>query len=91
METNPWKRFLFFLNQSGTKNISVFGTFYIDVHNECLARNEFASYAEAYRVVSEFIKKYNNRRPHSSLKYHTPAEAYTLIKQNLLKIKEIRA
>ncbi len=61
------------------------------LEDECLARNDFASYADAYRVVSEFIKKYNNRRLHSSLKYHTPAEAYTLIKQNLLKIKEIRA
>lgn len=60
------------------------------LEDECLARNEFASYAEAYRVVSEFIKKYNNRRIHSSLKYHTPAEAYILIKQNLLNIKEIR-
>jgi putative transposase len=61
------------------------------LEDECFARHEFSSYGEAYQVVSEFIRNYNNRRIHSSLKYHTPAEAFTLLQQNRLNIKEIRA
>jgi putative transposase len=61
------------------------------LEDECLGRQEFASYAEAYRVVSEFMRDYNTRRIHGSLKYHTPAEAYLLLRQDRLQIKEIRA
>jgi len=61
------------------------------LEDECLSRHEFRSYAEAYEAVSEFIKKYNTIRIHSSLKYRTPAEAYRLARQNMLQIKEVRA
>ena len=45
------------------------------------------SYAEAYETVSEFIKSYNNIRIHSSLKYHTPAEAYKLLQQKWFRVR----
>lgn len=61
------------------------------LENECLRRQEFHTYAEAYGEVSEFIGRYNTRRIHSSLRYHTPAEAYNLLRQNRLQIKEIHA
>lgn len=61
------------------------------LEDECLSRHEFRTYAEAYSLVSDFIRHYNTRRIHSSLRYHTPVEAYSLLKQNQLLIKEIRA
>lgn len=60
------------------------------LQGECLSRYEFQSYAEAYDTVSQFIKNYNAVRLHSSLKYHTPNEAYQLLQQNVLKIKPVR-
>jgi len=60
------------------------------LENECLSRHEFQSYAEAYETVSKFIKKYNTVRIHSSLKYHTPDEAYRLLQQNALTLKPVR-
>lgn len=60
------------------------------LEEECLSKYEFESYAEAYDTVSQFIKDYNKIRIHSSLKYHTPAEAYQLLQQNALSIKPVR-
>lgn len=60
------------------------------LEDECLRRNEFATYAEAYQTVSLFIKRYNNKRIHSSLKYMTPAAAYRLALQNQLTIKDVK-
>lgn len=60
------------------------------LEGECLSGYEFQSYAQAYDTVSLFIKGYNAKRIHSSLNYHTPAEAYQLLQQNLLKIKPVR-
>lgn len=60
------------------------------LENECLSRYEFQSYAEAYDTVSKFIKNYNTVRIHSSLKYHTPAEAYQLLRQEALIINPVR-
>ena len=60
------------------------------LEEECLSRYEFQSYAEAYDTVSQFIKNYNAVRLHSSLKYHTPNEAYQLLQQNALSIKPVR-
>ncbi|AVX21727.1 Integrase core domain-containing protein [Carboxydocella sporoproducens DSM 16521] len=41
---------------------------------ECLSLYEFQTYAEAYKVVSDFIKFYNEERIHSGLNYLSPAE-----------------
>lgn len=60
------------------------------LEGECLSKHEFQSYAEAYDTVSQFIKDYNAVRIHSSLKYHTPNEAYRLLQQKSLKIKSVR-
>jgi putative transposase len=50
--------------------------------DECIGVYEFNSYKDAYNEVSRFMKRYNNNRIHSSLKYKTPNEFYT---QNLGK------
>jgi len=39
------------------------------LEEECLSRHEFASYAEAYATVVDFIRFYNENRIHSATKY----------------------
>ena len=41
---------------------------------ECLARQEFMTYAEAYRVVTQWIHHYNTIRIHRRLDYRSPRE-----------------
>ena len=57
-------------------------SFHSIFEEECLSRYEFSSYAEAYKAVTDFMRHYNSRRIHSSLKYHTPDEFYSLLLQN---------
>jgi putative transposase len=42
--------------------------------DECLNEHWFASLAEARFLINSWRRDYNKRRPHSSLKYQTPAE-----------------
>jgi putative transposase len=41
---------------------------------ECLLRNEFVDYQEAYRVVTEYLSFYNERRMHGSLYDRSPEQ-----------------
>lgn len=46
------------------------------------------SYAEAYKIVNEFMEFYNNRRLHSSLRFMAPHEFYNLyFEENLTNIQ----
>lgn len=49
-------------------------SFHASLERDRLGRYEFANYAEAYTVVSEYIDFYNKRRIHSSLYNLSPAE-----------------
>lgn len=49
-------------------------SFHASLERDRLDRYEFANYAEAYIVVSDYIDFYNKRRIHSSLYYLSPAE-----------------
>ena len=60
------------------------------LEEECLSKYVFQSYSEAYDTVSQFIKNYNTVRIHSSLKYHTPNEAFRLLQQQCLEIQPVR-
>jgi len=42
--------------------------------DECLQREWFSSLLDAHVVIEDWRLHYNTRRPHSSLKYKTPAE-----------------
>src|SRR5947207_2981663 len=42
--------------------------------DELLNREEFATLKEAKVLVEDYRREYNNRRPHSSLGYRTPAK-----------------
>ena len=46
--------------------------------DECIGIYEFESYRDAYAEVSSFMKRYNNLRLHSSLKYMSPNEFYSI-------------
>jgi putative transposase len=60
------------------------------LEDECLARYEFMSYAEAYQVVTEFIRFYNERRIHSSICDLAPQEFYALQIERKFVIREVR-
>jgi putative transposase len=40
--------------------------------------NQYSNSQEAYEGIQKYIEFYNNRRPHSSLNYYTPAEVYKI-------------
>ncbi|QRF23535.1 transposase [Alicyclobacillus sp. TC] len=44
------------------------------LEDESLSMYEFDSYAEAYKALEEFVRRYNTRRLHSSLHYLSPEE-----------------
>ncbi|MBP1155396.1 putative transposase [Paenibacillus sp. PvR098] len=60
------------------------------LQDECLARQDFASYSEAYEAVTEFIRFYNERRIHSSIRDLSPADFYEKNKIQPIPIKEVR-
>lgn len=51
-------------------------SFHAILEDECYSRNEFRDFAEAYRVITEYMDYYNTRRRHSSIKYMAPEEFY---------------
>lgn len=65
-------------------------SFHCIFEEECLSRYEFSSYAEAYEIVVEFMKHYNSRRIHSSLKYRTPDECYLLLQIQAFQLEQVR-
>jgi len=50
------------------------------LEEECLSINEFSTFAEAYKTVNEFIRRYNTKRIYSSTKYMPPAEYFEYLK-----------
>ncbi|MBE0068267.1 MULTISPECIES: integrase core domain-containing protein [Clostridia] len=51
-------------------------SFHRILQDECIGVYEFQSYKDAYIEISRFMKRYNNNRIHSSLKYKTPNDFY---------------
>ena len=45
---------------------------------QCVHRHRFATQQHASRVIEEWIRFYNTRRPHQALGMKTPAMAYAL-------------
>ena len=42
--------------------------------NECLNQNWFKDLAEARRIIDDYRHHFNNKRPHSSLRYKSPID-----------------
>lgn len=65
--------------------------FHSILESDCLSRHEFANFAEAYKTVADFMRKYNTVRIHSGVRYMTPDECYQAFLRNSMKLKPIRA
>lgn len=64
-------------NRTPNKNAHI-ESFHRILQDECIGVYEFESYKDAYAEISRFMKRYNNLRLHSSLKYMAPNEFYML-------------
>lgn len=60
------------------------------LEDDCLARHEFESYEDAYRVVTVFMRFYNEQRIHSSIDYLAPSDFYSEHIANGLTTREVR-
>lgn len=49
-------------------------SFHSRFRDECLNQEAFFSVREAAVIIEQYRRSYNEARPHSSLRYHTPAE-----------------
>lgn len=49
-------------------------SFHDKLRDECLNREVFGSLTEASVIIGQWRREYNEYRPHSSLRYHTPVE-----------------
>ena len=54
-------------------------SFHSIIERDCYAKNEFNSYTEAHKTVTEFIDFYVNRYLHGSLKDMPPAEFHKIV------------
>lgn len=61
--------------------------FWRSIKYEAIHLNEFDNYGELYLGVRNYIDFYNQKRPHQSLKYKTPAMIY----QNKLNLRNNKA
>ncbi len=66
-------------------------SFHSILESECYSRNEFNSFMEVYSIVSEYMKYYNERRRHGSIKYMAPNEFYKAFMNDNIKIESFSA
>lgn len=64
-------------------------SFHSVLERECFAPNEFVTFQQAFDTVDEYIKFYNERRYHGSLKDDTPKEYYQKWLQGQVQPKEL--
>jgi putative transposase len=65
---------LFFIDPGKPVQNAYIESFNGRFRDECLNLHWFTSLAEARRIIETWCVDYNERRPHSSLGYRTPAE-----------------
>jgi len=66
-------------------------SFHSILEDECYSRNEFSSFTDAYRVISEYMDYYNNRRRHGSIGYMAPAKYFKAVINNQITGKKLVA
>ncbi len=66
-------------------------SFHAVLEDECYSRHEFLSFQDAYCQVSEYMRYYNERRRHGSLRDKPPREYHKAIMRNDLKPEVIAA
>ena len=65
--------------------------FHSILEDDCLRLHELESFAEAYQVITEFMRYYNEVRLHSSIGYRPPLEYHNFIMNNSEKALVMRA
>jgi putative transposase len=65
-------------------------SFHSILEDDCLSRYEFQTYAEAYKIVSDYLKFYNKVRIHGSILDMAPEVFYLENQIKSMEIKEIR-
>lgn len=60
-------------------------SFHSILEDECYRRNEFASYMEVYKIAGNYMKYYNERRRHGSIKNMSPVQFYEASRSNSIK------
>ncbi len=58
--------------------------FFRTLKEECVWQHQFESFDEAERVISQWIRFYNEQKPHSALGYLTPKEYYRRQRESAL-------
>lgn len=59
--------------------------------HECYSQNEFESFMEAYSIVTDYMKYYNERRRHGSINFMAPNRSYKAFISGIAKIKPFSA
>ena len=47
-------------------------SFHSILEGECYSQNELESFMEAYSIISDYMKYYNERRRHGSINFMAP-------------------
>ncbi len=66
-------------------------SFHSILERDCYSMNEFNSFIDVYRIVSGYMKYYNERYKHGSLNYMSPNQYYKAIKSNSIETKSFVA
>ena len=66
-------------------------SFHSILEAECYSRHEFISFMEAYDIVTSYMKYYNERRRHGSLRYMSPKSFLAAFESKTMKVKSFVA
>lgn len=66
-------------------------SFHAILEDDCYSKYMFRSFMEAYKIITEYMDFYNNRRIHSRLKYLSPTEFREAIQSKTMNSTEMVA
>ena len=66
-------------------------SFHSILESECYSQNEFESFMEAYSIITDYMKYYNQRRRHGSINFMAPNKFYEAFIGDIVKIKPFSA
>ena len=76
---------LFFIDPGKPVQNAYIESFNGRFREECLNLHWFTNLAEARRIIEAWRVDYNERRPHSSLNYRTPAEFAAYLEREIVR------
>ncbi len=66
-------------------------SFHSILESECYSQNEFESFMEAYSIILDYMKYYNERRRHGSINFMAPNKLYDAFISDIVKIEPFSA